>query len=157
MDGARQTKGDNGGMKMTTESVDELRHSLLDLHKALLDAQRIRYEREHGRISTSGEFLGLVLEHPAFAWLRTLSALIARFDEWIEEQAAQFPSEDDLPGMIDALRELVRAEGTHEVFSKRYWEIVDSEPAVLIEHVKLWRLLEAARPSSPASSAPRPQ
>jgi hypothetical protein len=83
--------------------------------------------------------------------------LIARFDEWIEEQAAQFPSEDDLPGMIDALRELVRAEGTHEVFSKRYWEIVDSEPAVLIEHVKLWRLLEAARPSSPASSAPRPQ
>jgi hypothetical protein len=146
-------------MKITADRVDELRHSLLDLHKALLDAQRIRYEREHGRISTSGEFLGLVLEHPAFAWLRTLSALIARFDEWIEEQAAQFPSEEDLPGMLDALRELVRADGTHAAFSKPYREIVDSEPAVLIEHVKLWRLLEAAspRPTPPARPAPRPE
>ncbi len=60
-------------MKITAQFVDELRHTLLDLHKSLLDAQRIRYERDHGRISTSGEFLGLVLEHPAFAWLRTLS------------------------------------------------------------------------------------
>ena len=133
-------------MKISTQFVEELRHSLLDLHKALLDAQRIRYEREHGRISTSGEFLGLVLEHPAFAWLRTLSALIARFDEWIEEQAAQFPSEDDLPGMIDALRSLVEAEGKHQVFSRPYWEIVNDTPAVLIEHVKLWRLLESAKP-----------
>ncbi len=132
-------------MKITPQFVDELRRSLLDLHKALLDAQRIRYERDHGRISTSGEFLGLVLEHPAFAWLRTLSALIARFDEWIEEQAAQFPSEDELPGMVDALRSLVEAGGTHEVFSKPYWEIVDDVPAVLIEHVKLWRLLESVR------------
>ncbi len=132
-------------MKNNTQFVDELRHSLLDLHKALLDAQRIRYEREHGRISTSGEFLGLVLEHPVFAWLRTLSALIARIDEWIEEQAQQFPSEDELPG--------------HEVFSKPYWEIVNAEPNVLIEHVKLWRLLESAspRPSPPAKPAPPPQ
>ena len=140
-------------MKITTRFVDELRHSLLDLHKALLDAQRIRYERDHGRIGTSNEFLGLVLEHPAFAWLRTLSALIARFDEWIEEQAEQFPSEDDLPGMIDALRSLVEADGKHEVFSKPYWEIVNDVPAVLIEHVKLWRLLESARSSSNPSVA----
>ena len=146
-------------MKVDMEFVDELRSSLLDLHKALMDAQRIRYEREHGRISTSGEFLGLVLEHPAFAWLRTLSALIARVDEWIEEQAQQFPSEDEFPGMVLALRELVEAGGTHAVFSKPYWDIVNEEPAVLIEHVKLWRLLEAAapRPNPPAKPAPRPQ
>ena len=134
-------------MKTTTEFVEELRHSVLDLHKALLDAQRIRYERDHGRISTSNEFLGLVLEHPSFAWLRTLSALIARFDEWIEEQAAQFPSQDELPGMLQALRSLVEADGTHAVFSEPYWEIVNDAPAVLIEHVKLWRLLESARGS----------
>ncbi len=132
-------------MKITPQFVDELRITLLDLHKSLLDAQRIRYERDHGRISTSGEFLGLVLEHPAFAWLRTLSALIARIDEWIEEQAAQFPSEDEMPGMVEALRALVEAGGSHEVFSKPYWEIVNDVPAVLIEHVKLWRLIESVR------------
>ncbi|MGZ5036329.1 MAG: hypothetical protein ACXWG1_03365 [Usitatibacter sp.] len=123
--------------------IQDLRHSVLDLHKALLDAQRIRYEREHGRIATSGEFLGLVLEHPAFAWLRTLSALIARIDEWIEEQAekpAEEPSE-----LVGALRSLIAREGGHATFSAPYWEMVNEVPAVLVEHVKLWRLLESAR------------
>jgi hypothetical protein len=129
-------------MKVKPGFVEELRHSVLDLHKALLDAQRIRYEREHGRIATSGEFLGLVLEHPAFAWLRTLSALIARVDEWIEAGADARP--DELAGMIEALRGLVEAGGAHETFGKPYWEIVNAEPAVLIEHVKLCRLLSPA-------------
>ncbi|MGZ5103385.1 MAG: hypothetical protein ACXWHB_03620 [Usitatibacter sp.] len=123
--------------------IQDLRHSVLDLHKALLDAQCIRYEREHGRIATSGEFLGLVLEHPAFAWLRTLSALIARIDEWIEEQAekpAEEPSE-----LVGALRSLIAREGGHATFSAPYWEMVNEVPAVLVEHVKLWRLLESAR------------
>ena len=62
------------------ESASQLRRAVLELHKALMDAQRIRYERLHGRIATNGEFLGLVLEHPQFAWLRALSALIARLD-----------------------------------------------------------------------------
>ena len=48
--------------------------------------------------------------------------------------------------MIDALRSLVEAEGKHQVFSRPYWEIVNDTPAVLIEHVKLWRLLESAKP-----------
>src|SRR5258706_12324570 len=69
------------GMPTPDEFVQQLRHSILELHKALLDAQRIRYEREHGRIQSAGELLGLVLEHPPFAWLRTLSALIARLGE----------------------------------------------------------------------------
>ena len=136
-------------MKITPQFVEELRHSLLDLHKALLDAQRIGYEKEHGRISTRGEFLGLVLEHQAFAWLRTLSALIARIDEWMEEQTAQFPSEDEFPGMVDALRQLIERDGTHAVFSQPYWEIVSEHPAVLVEHVKLWRLIESAKKPSP--------
>ncbi|MGZ5062042.1 MAG: hypothetical protein ACXWAU_09235 [Usitatibacter sp.] len=123
--------------------IQDLRHSVLDLHKALLDAQRIRYEREHGRIATSGEFLGLVLEHPAFAWLRTLSALIARIDEWIEEQAEK-PAEDPSE-LIGALRSLIAREGGHATFSAPYWEMVNEVPAVLVEHVKLWRLLESAR------------
>jgi hypothetical protein len=145
-------------MKVEPSFIEDLRHSLLDLHKALLDAQRIRYEREHGRISTSGEFLGLVLEHPSFAWLRTLSALIARIDEWIEEQGES--PDDELPGMIAALRALIERDGKHEVFSKPYWEFVNEDPAVLVEHVKLWRLLESASgtaagtPSSP--DQPRP-
>lgn len=122
-------------------SVEDLRHALLELHKALLDAQRIRYEREHGRIATSNEFLGIVLEHPAFAWLRTLSALIARIDEWMESQ--EEAPDDELPGIIETLRSLIQANGGHPVFSKPYWELVNEAPEVLVEHVKLSRLLQA--------------
>jgi hypothetical protein len=129
--------------------VAEMRHALLDLHKALLDAQRVRYEREHGRISTANEFLGLVLEHPAFAWLRTLSALIARLDEWMEGEE-KAPA-NDLPVLVDALRSLIEASGSHPTFSRPYWELVNAEPAVLVEHVKLSRLL----PPASAGAAPR--
>src|SRR6266566_2543522 len=64
-----------------TAKLDKLRRALLQLHKALLDAQRIRYERENGRVESRGELLALVLEDASFEWLRVLSALIARLDE----------------------------------------------------------------------------
>jgi hypothetical protein len=121
----------------------ELRHATLELHKSLLDAQRIRYEREHGRIRTSNEFLGLVLEHPAFAWLRSLSALIAQLDEWIEEREER--GDEELRALIEALQALLATDSRNVAFSKPYREIVDAVPEVLVSHVKLWRLLESAR------------
>jgi hypothetical protein len=130
-------------MDFTPAFVTELRLATLDLHKALLDAQRIRYERDHGRIRTSSEFLGLVLEHPAFAWLRALSALIAQLDEWIEERDER--GEEELRALVGALRALLATDGANAVFSKPYRELVDAVPEVLVEHVKLWRLLESAR------------
>jgi len=130
-------------MSIAPGFIDDLRHSVLALHKALLDAQRIRYEREHGRISTSGEFLGLVLEHPSFAWLRTLSALIARIDEWTEAEDESPAGE--LSELIEAMRSLIAREGGHPTFGAPYWLIVNEVPAVLVEHVKLWRLLESIR------------
>ncbi len=67
-----------------TSNHDKLRHALLRLHKALLDAQRIRYERDNGRVESRGELLDLVLQDASFEWLRVLSALIARLDELAE-------------------------------------------------------------------------
>ena len=130
-------------MDFTPAFTNELRHATLELHKALLDAQRIRYEREHGRVRTSSEFLGLVLEHPAFSWLRSLSALIAQLDEWLEERDER--GEDELRALVGALRGLLATDSTNAIFSKPYRELVDAVPEVLVEHVKLWRLLESAR------------
>ena len=116
-----------------------MRHVLLDLHKALLDAQRIRYERDHGRVASSQAFLGLVLEHPSFAWLRSMSALIARLDEWMEEEEG--PSEE-LDSIVSALRSLIESGGKIASFSTPYWQIVNDVPEVLVSHVKLWRLID---------------
>ena len=121
----------------SSAKVDAIRKALLDLHRSLMHAQRVRYEREHGRIGSSNEFLGLVLEHPAFAWLRALSALIAQLDEWIETGEG----DADLTTLLDMLRGMLAVDGTNVAFGKPYRELVEAEPDVLVEHVKLWRLL----------------
>ena len=123
--------------------VPELRRGILELHKSLLDAQQIRYEREHGRVKSSGELLGLVLEHPAFAWLRQLSALIARLDEWVEMR--EEIGDDDLHAVVNALRDLINAEHRNGTFGKLYWEVIDNTPEALVAHVKLWRLITEKR------------
>lgn len=53
--------------------LDQLFRALLRLHKALLDDERVSYERVHGRIPSNGAFLQLVLGDAWFAWLRPLS------------------------------------------------------------------------------------
>ena len=121
-----------------TPSLDRLRDALLRLHKALLDAQSIRYEREHGRIESRGELLELVLEHPSFEWLRVLSALIARLDE-LGAVGDKDVSEDVL-GVINRLRTLVRFEGNIG-FTAPYREIIEAVPDALVAHVQLSRLL----------------
>ena len=121
------------------EKVDELRRALLELHKSMIDAQRIAYERVHGRVETTSQFLGLVLEHPEFEWIRALSALIAQLDEWRE--LAPAASDQELAEIRAALRALVQPEGGNARFSERYWSMVEATPEVLVNHVKLWRLL----------------
>ena len=120
-----------------TAKLDKLRHALLQLHKTLLDAQRIRYERENGRVESTGELLALVLEDASFEWLRVLSALIARLDELAE---ADEDVSGEMRGVIDKLRTLVRFEG-NSGFTGPYREIVETVPDALVAHVQLSRLL----------------
>jgi hypothetical protein len=129
------------GMQGNTRvaKVEELRQAVLALHKRMIDEQRIRYERLHGRIQTTSEFLGLVLEHPEFEWIRAVSALVAQLDEWRE--ASEAASDQELEDIVAALRQLIQREGANSGFTQKYWEMIESTPAVLIEHVKLTRIL----------------
>jgi len=140
-------------MSNRQEKVAQLRHALLELHKALLDAQRIEYERARGRIETRGEFLGLVLNHPEFEWIRAMSALIAQMDEWAEE--AEGTTEEELDGIVEALRELIRPEGNNKAFTPKYWNLVNNAPDVTVAHVKAWRLVDGGASGASASSSRR--
>ena len=135
--------------KIDTSNHDKLRRALLQLHKALLDAQRIRYERENGRVESRGELLELVLEDASFEWLRVLSALIARLDELAEADKVHDKNGDaraELRGVIERLRTLVRFEG-NDGFTGPYREIVEAVPDALVAHVQLSRLLrESVKP-----------
>jgi hypothetical protein len=121
-----------------TSDLGKLRHALLELHKTLLDAQRIRYERDNGRVESRGELLDLVLRDASFEWLRVLSALIARLDELAAVDDKDVSGE--MRGVIDKLRTLVRFEG-NSGFTGPYRKIIETVPDALVAHVQLSRLL----------------
>ena len=57
-----------------------IRAALLDLHRALVEAERREHEKTLGRLS-GGEFLQALITDPVFAWLRPLTTLIVRLEE----------------------------------------------------------------------------
>jgi hypothetical protein len=64
-----------------------LRLRLLELHKALLDAEREVYETEHARVSASA-FLQALTSDPALTWLAPLTAAIVQLDELLDLHVA---------------------------------------------------------------------
>ena len=122
-------------------NLGELRAALLELHRAVLKAQQMRYERDHGRVDSPGELLQLVVRHPEFAWIRALSALIAQLDEWSQSQAEG--REAQIEATVRALQTLIQPDGTNEEFTTRYWPLLEMTPEALVAHVKLWRLIAA--------------
>ena len=85
--------------------LNDLFQALLRLHKALLDAERLPYERVHGRIASNGEFLQLVLGDSWFAWLRPLSHYVAGLDEHIERHRTEIDA--GIPALLDSVRSLL--------------------------------------------------
>src|SRR5690606_9579306 len=51
------------------DRVAAARRGLMQVQKSLIDVERIRYERTHGRIDGSGQLLQLVINDPAFEWV----------------------------------------------------------------------------------------
>src|SRR2546425_2254155 len=64
--------------------LEEVRHALLALHKALVDSERISYESTIGAIRSPNQFLQLLITDPWFAWLQPLSQLIVSMDEALD-------------------------------------------------------------------------
>ena len=118
--------------------VDQLRHALLRLHKALLDDERVSYERVYGRIATNGEFLQLVLGHAWFAWLRPLSQLIAQLDELEVEGAS--PSVD-INAFMASVRTLITPTEEGDGFGRHYYDALQREPDVVLAHAAVRALL----------------
>src|SRR5438105_10125092 len=75
--------GREGSIVDDRERLRDLSRRLLLLHKVLLERERDAYEQRHGAIP-SGALLRLVLDDDAFAWLRSLSGLIAEIDELVD-------------------------------------------------------------------------
>lgn len=65
---------------MNTHALNELSSSILKLHKALLDFQKKKTERETGKTMNPYEALNAALNSPDFSWLKPLSQMAVEID-----------------------------------------------------------------------------
>ncbi|MET0340292.1 MAG: hypothetical protein ABW252_04790 [Polyangiales bacterium] len=119
-------------------SLQDVRHAVLALHRALLEAERVVYERTHGRQS-AGAFLEAVIHASELAWLQPLTALIVRLDEDLEVAGASDPD------VLRALRVLLQPDAGGDAFQQRYAEVLQRSPEAVIAHGALVRALPAQR------------
>jgi hypothetical protein len=123
------------------QRLTTVRDALLKLHKALMDSERISYERTFGKIQTPYQFLKLLTEDPWFAWLRPVSQLIARMDETLDAKEPLITAAAEAL-MSNAKTLLVPSEGG-EGFSQHYDEALQRDPDVVFAHAAVARLLRA--------------
>ena len=124
----------------TVQRLRELRRALLHLHKELLDTERAAYEQVHGSAS-SGELLQLVINHEQFAWLHSISELIVRIDELLD--ADEPVTTDDAGVMLAQARALLKPSETGNDFERRYYVALQREPAVVLAHREVTKILQA--------------
>lgn len=123
--------------------LNELSQALLRLHKALLDSERLSYERVHGRIASNGAFLQLVLGDSWFAWLRLLSYSITRLDELAETDRTSSGAE--LTNLLDSIRSLLTPAEEGEGFARHYYDALQRAPEVGLIHAEVKMLLGPRR------------
>jgi hypothetical protein len=115
--------------------LNQLRHGLLALHKTLLDAERRRYEREHGRVEDGGPMLQLLAYDPSFAWLRVFSAFIVQIDERVDDKEHPITSDQAKQLLAEARGLLAGHEGSEE-FQRNLAQALQDHPDVVIAHSK---------------------
>jgi hypothetical protein len=127
----------------TAEKLREIRTALLRLHKTLLELERDAYERAHGKVSNSYEYLNLVMHNPSFAWLRHLSELIVQIDEALDGR--ERPSEATANALIQQSRLLLTPNEAGPEFQRKYYASVQESPAVVLAHAEFAKVLGPAR------------
>lgn len=137
------------------EHLSEVRRTLLDLHKALIERERAAYERGHGAV-TPAQMLQLLIRDDNFSWLHPISELIVRVDELISnanDRRRPTPARPAMtPDQVHAeaeilmmeTRELLTAGDAPGGFRQHYDAVLQADPAIVLMH----RAVMSALPAS---------
>ena len=106
----------------------DLRRSLLELHRLLLDHQRREVERISGRMSAA-ELLQAATDDLRFSWITELFGPIAALDAAVHD-------EDDVAAeqALTQVRGLLVPPDPESGFGRRYLQVLQEEPDVVLVH-----------------------
>jgi hypothetical protein len=114
------------------QRLQEVRHALLVLHKALVDSERVTYEQTVGAIQSPNHFLKLLTEDPWFAWLQPLSQLIISIDESLDAEEPLTPATVEQTTKLT--RQLLAPSENSEAFPRHYFDALQRDPDVVLAH-----------------------
>jgi catechol 2,3-dioxygenase len=142
-DAAGATEASGSLTEATRTRLREMRVRLLNLHKVLLEDTRVAYELDRGSVGSNAALLQLVINDPWFAWLHPLSELVVRIDETLQSDAPAL--ESDGVALLDQVTQLISPERAPNEFARRYFEALQRQPAVIVAHAEVRRILKQAK------------
>ena len=113
--------------------------ALLHLHKRLLDSETALYDRDIARVTSPNQLLGLVLNDPAFSWLRELSQLVVVIDEALDSKIPL--TQEDATRLIALTRSLLVPAEHGDGFHRRYYEAFQRDPDTVLAHADMMKVL----------------
>lgn len=131
--------GSDGTMRveLPRATADELqrlelaRTLILKVHRALLEAERVRYERARGRIENNSAFLQLVINDPWFDWLRPMAQMVLLIDERTSDKKSPLGSAE-ARSLFDRARGMLRADPDGDAFQRLYADALQHSPALAV-------------------------
>lgn len=121
------------------QTLTDVRHGLLGLHKALIVAEQLTFERIYGRIDSTGQLLQLVMNDPWFTWLHPLSNVVVRIDEMLDEECNL--TTEDVAQILTEVRGMIRPSELGDGFERSYYEALQRAPDVVMAHSEMKKLL----------------
>lgn len=115
------------------------REALLQLHKTLLDAERVSYEATFGRITSPYQFLHLLTNDGWFAWLAPVTQLLVAMDEMLDAPEPVTPAGVD--GLVMRMKRLLVPTSDGVGFSRHYDEVLQRNPDALFAHAAAVKLI----------------
>src|SRR5580658_2879044 len=106
------------------EKLIALRLALLRVHKTLLD-------------------------HQQFGWLHNISEFVVRLDETLAGEAPV--TADDVRTAFSLARKMFAPSESGDAFQKKYFDAIQLDPAVVIDHAELARLFNNEPPDVSSS------
>jgi hypothetical protein len=137
-----ERRGPREGPKTLSADAQELsriRDALVRLHKALVEYDRLRYEKTVGPIRSPNHFLELLTVDPWFGWLHPLSQLIVSMDEALDEKEPLTLM--TIGALVKQASVLLVPTEEGKGFSRHYFDALQEEPDVVLAHAEATRLM----------------
>ena len=129
--GAADTSEQPAASETELQRVELVRSDLLQVHRALLEAERVRYERVRGRVANNSAFLQLVINDPWFDWLRPMAQLVLLIDERTSDKKNILGSAE-ARALLERGRALLRADAEGDAFQRLYYQALQTSPALAV-------------------------